>query len=171
MLRRRGTFTLVLIGQNTEFFNQAYRVCGNLAPAFWGRQVAQRIPELIESLDFQDHRRQGGTAGLLSVAGLDSAPVGGSHEHRDFSRERCPLPLLCWRPNRFSERTTGLAYGLIATGGRGRYLNGKFQQLGAQCVALCDVYEPNLEVARQKSPDAKRFSITRICSRRRWTRW
>jgi ubiquinone/menaquinone biosynthesis C-methylase UbiE len=53
VLRRRGTFTLVLIGQNTEFFNQAYRVCGSLAPAFWGRQVAQRIPELIESLDFR----------------------------------------------------------------------------------------------------------------------
>jgi ubiquinone/menaquinone biosynthesis C-methylase UbiE len=53
VLRHRGTFTLVLIGQNTEFFNQAYRVCGSLAPAFWGRQVAQRIPELIESLDFR----------------------------------------------------------------------------------------------------------------------
>lgn len=53
VLRRRGTFTLVLIGQNTEFFNQAYRVCGSLAPAFWGRQVAQRIPELIETLDFR----------------------------------------------------------------------------------------------------------------------
>ena len=53
VLRRRGTFTLVLIGQNTEFFNQAYRVCGSLVPAFWGRQVAQRIPELIETLDFR----------------------------------------------------------------------------------------------------------------------
>lgn len=52
VLRRRGTFTLVLIGQNTEFFNQAYKVCGSLAPAFWGRQVEARIPELIESLDF-----------------------------------------------------------------------------------------------------------------------
>ncbi|HYI96636.1 MAG TPA: methyltransferase domain-containing protein [Bryobacteraceae bacterium] len=53
VLRRRGTFTLVLIGQNTEFFNQAYKVCGSLAPAFWGRQVETRIPELIESLDFR----------------------------------------------------------------------------------------------------------------------
>jgi ubiquinone/menaquinone biosynthesis C-methylase UbiE len=53
VLRARGTFTLVLIGQNTEFFNQAYRVCGKLAPAFWGRQVEERVPELIESLDFR----------------------------------------------------------------------------------------------------------------------
>ena len=48
-------------------------------------------------------------------------------------------------------------YGVIATGGRGRYLNRKFQDLGAQCVALCDVYEPNLELARKDSPSAKTF--------------
>jgi ubiquinone/menaquinone biosynthesis C-methylase UbiE len=53
VLRRRGTFTLVLIGENTELFNSAYKVCGTLAPAFWGRQVEQRIPELIEALDLQ----------------------------------------------------------------------------------------------------------------------
>ncbi len=45
-----------------------------------------------------------------------------------------------------------VAYGLIATGGRGRYLNRNFQKLGAECVALCDVYEPNLEEAKKESP-------------------
>ncbi|MEJ7604999.1 MAG: class I SAM-dependent methyltransferase [Bryobacteraceae bacterium] len=30
VLRPRGTFTLVLIGQNTPMFNSAYRVCGGL---------------------------------------------------------------------------------------------------------------------------------------------
>jgi ubiquinone/menaquinone biosynthesis C-methylase UbiE len=53
VLKRRGTFTLVLIGQNTEVFNRAYKVCGTIAPAFWGRQVEQRIPDVIESLDFR----------------------------------------------------------------------------------------------------------------------
>lgn len=53
VLRRRGSFTLVLIGQNTEVFNRLYRVCGKIAPAFWGRQVAERVPDLIESLDFR----------------------------------------------------------------------------------------------------------------------
>ena len=52
VLRKRGQFTLVLIGQNTEFFNRAYKVCGTVAPAFWGRQVEQRVPELVEALDF-----------------------------------------------------------------------------------------------------------------------
>lgn len=51
-----------------------------------------------------------------------------------------------------------IAYGLIATGGRGRYLNKKFIGLGAQCVALCDVYEPNLELAKQDSPEAKAYA-------------
>jgi predicted dehydrogenase len=50
-----------------------------------------------------------------------------------------------------------ISYGLIATGGRGRYLNDKFQKLGAECVALCDVYEPNLEKAKEQSPQAKTY--------------
>jgi ubiquinone/menaquinone biosynthesis C-methylase UbiE len=47
VLRRKGKFTLVLIGQNTELFNLAYRVGGSIAPAFWGRQVDERVPEMI----------------------------------------------------------------------------------------------------------------------------
>lgn len=53
VLRRRGTFTLVLIGENTEMFNRAYRVCGRLAPAFWGRQVDQSVPELLDCAGFR----------------------------------------------------------------------------------------------------------------------
>jgi predicted dehydrogenase len=50
------------------------------------------------------------------------------------------------------------AYGVIGAGGRGRFLNRTFQELGARCVALCDVYEPNLEQARKESPtDAKTY--------------
>ncbi len=50
-----------------------------------------------------------------------------------------------------------LTYGVVATGGRGRYLNRKFQNLGAQCVALCDVYDRHLELAKKDSPGAKTF--------------
>jgi len=48
-------------------------------------------------------------------------------------------------------------YGVIATGGRGRYLNKMFSKQGAECVALCDVYEPYLEMARKDSPNAKTY--------------
>lgn len=53
VLRHRGKLALVMIGQNTEVFNQLYRIAGKLAPAFWGRQVEERIPDLIESIDFR----------------------------------------------------------------------------------------------------------------------
>jgi ubiquinone/menaquinone biosynthesis C-methylase UbiE len=53
VLRKRGTFTVVLIGQNTDFFNQMYKVCGKVAPAFWGRQVENRVPELIRTFDLR----------------------------------------------------------------------------------------------------------------------
>jgi ubiquinone/menaquinone biosynthesis C-methylase UbiE len=53
VLRERGNLTLVLIGQNKASFNAVYKVLGKVAPAFWGRQVEQRVPELIESVRFE----------------------------------------------------------------------------------------------------------------------
>jgi predicted dehydrogenase len=50
-----------------------------------------------------------------------------------------------------------LAYGLIGSGGRGRYLQGNFQKLGAECVAIAEVYEPNLQNALKTTPDAKPY--------------
>ena len=53
VLRSKGKLTLVLIGQNTPMFNAIYKVVGKVAPAFWGRQVEERVPELIEDARFQ----------------------------------------------------------------------------------------------------------------------
>ncbi len=53
VLEDQGTFTLVLIGQHTALFNQAYKVCGRIAPAFWGRQVDARVPEMMEASDLR----------------------------------------------------------------------------------------------------------------------
>jgi predicted dehydrogenase len=50
-----------------------------------------------------------------------------------------------------------MTYGVIATGGRGRYLNKKFQLAGCQPLAMCDVYEPHLEAALKDSPGAKGY--------------
>ena len=52
VLRSPGSLALVLIGQNTAAFNGIYQVLGKLAPAFWGRQVERRVPELIEAGEF-----------------------------------------------------------------------------------------------------------------------
>lgn len=53
VLKPRGTFSLVLIGQNTEFFNHIYRTMGSLVPAFWGRQIEQSVPDFLEACDFE----------------------------------------------------------------------------------------------------------------------
>lgn len=53
VLEHKGRLVLVLIGQNTPMFNRLYKVLGTLAPAFWGRQVERRVPELIESAEFR----------------------------------------------------------------------------------------------------------------------
>jgi predicted dehydrogenase len=50
-----------------------------------------------------------------------------------------------------------LAYGLIGAGGRGRYLNGNFQKLGAECVAIAEVYEPHMQQALKDAPNAKTY--------------
>ena len=50
-----------------------------------------------------------------------------------------------------------ITFGVIATGRRGRYLQERFQKLGAQCVAICDIYAPNLDKAAAISPEARRF--------------
>jgi predicted dehydrogenase len=49
------------------------------------------------------------------------------------------------------------AYGLIGSGGRGRYVSKAMMKLGAQCVAVCDVYDRNLETAQKDAPDAKPY--------------
>lgn len=50
-----------------------------------------------------------------------------------------------------------ISYGLIAAGGRGRYLNKKFQEQNNVCAAVCDVYQPNLDAVLKDSPQAKVF--------------
>jgi ubiquinone/menaquinone biosynthesis C-methylase UbiE len=53
VLCARGRLALVMIGEDTAMFNRIYKVLGKVAPAFWGRQVEQRVPELIEASDFR----------------------------------------------------------------------------------------------------------------------
>ena len=50
-----------------------------------------------------------------------------------------------------------LSFGLIGAGGRGRYLTQNFLKLGAECVAIAEVYEPNTEKAAQLATGAKKY--------------
>jgi predicted dehydrogenase len=50
-----------------------------------------------------------------------------------------------------------LAFGLIGSGLRGRFVSRVCQEFGAQCVAMCDVYEPRLQLGLKESPGAKSY--------------
>lgn len=50
-----------------------------------------------------------------------------------------------------------LAFGLIGAGGRGRYLTQSFLKLGAECVAIGEVYERNAQAALKIAPQAKTY--------------
>lgn len=50
-----------------------------------------------------------------------------------------------------------LSFGIIGTGGRGRYLGQVFQKLSCVCLAICDVYEPYLRLAQKIAPEAKPY--------------
>ena len=49
VLRTDGTLTLVVIAQHRRAFNNLYKICGRLVPAFWGRQVERSVPDLLET--------------------------------------------------------------------------------------------------------------------------
>src|SRR5215470_11387842 len=60
-------------------------------------------------------------------------------------------------PTRAFGANDRLTFGLIGSGGRGRYLQQTFLKLGAQCAAICDVYDMNLANAAKNAPDAKQY--------------
>lgn len=52
VLRPKGMFTMILVGQDSEPFNKIYQLAGSVIPSFWGRQVEASMSATIESLDF-----------------------------------------------------------------------------------------------------------------------
>ena len=58
VLRRGGQLTIILVAQNKASFNAMYRAAGRIAPAFWGRQVEQRMMSLLGSHGFKVNKDQ-----------------------------------------------------------------------------------------------------------------
>jgi ubiquinone/menaquinone biosynthesis C-methylase UbiE len=50
VLRPGGHLTLVCIAEEAGAFDGLYRMAGKLAPAFWGRPVAERVPVMVEAV-------------------------------------------------------------------------------------------------------------------------
>lgn len=77
-------------------------------------------------------------------------------ERRDFLKTAATaapmfVPRSAWGAN------DKIQHGLIAAGGRGRYVSQVFEKFGGKCVAIAEVYEPNLEKAKSQHPDAKGY--------------
>jgi ubiquinone/menaquinone biosynthesis C-methylase UbiE len=53
VLKPGGAFTLIMIGQNHDYFNRAYRIASKLVPAFLGQQMDQRGIELLTACGFE----------------------------------------------------------------------------------------------------------------------
>jgi predicted dehydrogenase len=70
-------------------------------------------------------------------------------DRRDFAK-RIVAPLVV--PASVFGANDRPAYAAIGTGGRGTWLHETFQKLGAQCVAVCDVYQPHCERAASVAP-------------------
>src|SRR5690242_8179360 len=79
------------------------------------------------------------------------------HDRRNFLKKSLLAAAPMFVPRSAWGANDRLAYGVIGTGGRGRYLSKNFQKLGAECVAVCDVYEPNVGKALADSPGAKSY--------------
>jgi len=52
ILRPGGRLTLISVGERLGPFNSLYRLFGKVAPALWGRQVSERVPGILRSLNF-----------------------------------------------------------------------------------------------------------------------
>jgi hypothetical protein len=61
---------------------------------------------------------------------------------RAFSQGLAAAPLFI--PSAVRGANDRPAFGITGVGNRGRWLHQTFQKLGAQCVAVRDVYEPTL---------------------------
>lgn len=78
-----------------------------------------------------------------------------SSDRRNFITSLAAAPMFL--PQSAKGANDRVRYGLIATGGRGRYLQRIFNKMGFECTALSDVYEPNLQLAQKESPEAKPY--------------
>ncbi len=80
-----------------------------------------------------------------------------THNRREFLWAAGAAAAPLFVPRRAWGANDRPAYGVIGTGGRGRFVSEAFLKQGAECVAVCDVYEPHLDRARQQAPSAKAY--------------
>ncbi|HET8549143.1 MAG TPA: Gfo/Idh/MocA family oxidoreductase, partial [Bryobacteraceae bacterium] len=74
-------------------------------------------------------------------------------QRRDFLKAAAAAPLFV--PRSAFGANDRIQYGLIAAGGRGRYVSQVFEKYGAKCVAIAEINAANMDKAQTQHPDAK----------------
>ena len=76
-------------------------------------------------------------------------------KRRDFVKTASAAPLFV--PQSAFGANDRIQYGLIAAGGRGRYVSGVFEKHGGKCVAIAEVNSANMDKAQSQHQDAKPY--------------
>lgn len=76
-------------------------------------------------------------------------------DRRTFVKAASAAPLFV--PSSAFGANDKIQYGLIAAGGRGRYVSTVFEKYGAKCVAIAEVNSANMDKAQTQHPDAKPY--------------
>jgi hypothetical protein len=76
-------------------------------------------------------------------------------DRRTFVKTASAAPLFV--PKSAFGANDRIQYGLIAAGGRGRYVSQVFEKYGAKCMAIAEVNSANMDKAQTQHPDAKPF--------------
>jgi predicted dehydrogenase len=74
---------------------------------------------------------------------------------RAFVKTAAGAPLFV--PSQVFGANDRIQFGLIAAGGRGRYVSQVFEKYGAKCVAIAEVNSANMDRAQTQHPDAKPY--------------
>jgi predicted dehydrogenase len=74
---------------------------------------------------------------------------------RNFAKAAAVAPLFI--PRSAFGANDKIQFGLIAAGGRGRYVSQVFEKYGAKCVAIAEVNSANMDKAQTQHPDAKPY--------------
>ena len=77
-------------------------------------------------------------------------------DRRDFLKTAATAPLFV--PHSAWGANDRIQYGLIAAGGRGRYVSTVFEKYGAKCVAIAEINSANMDKAQTQHPDAKAYA-------------
>jgi predicted dehydrogenase len=76
-------------------------------------------------------------------------------DRRSFVKAASAAPLFV--PSSAFGANDKIQYGLIAAGGRGRYVSQVFEKYGAKCTAIAEVNSANMDKAQTQHPDAKPY--------------